>query len=431
MAARYRWLYPRAIAAARRAGRGSGLWLITNNFSTGGAQSSARRLLLGLQAAGERVRAAVVEEDPEWPTAGRRALVEAKIPVIAPGLNAAGVHEAAIEQILGAVDADPPQSVLFWNLRPAFKVALADALAGVPIYDISPGEMFYDSLEKYFTKPQWKFGCRTPLEYGGLLAGVIVKYSAEAEQAEQFLGAPVHVIPNGVEVVKRNGAGREAEEARPHPSPLPQGEGETSAVPGRMDDSGPRESRCERGQISESPFVFGTAARINPQKRLEDLLEAFHLAHDRLPPYVLKIAGGEETGCGEYAAKLRAGCNGLPVQWLGEVTDVAGFHRGLDAFAMISEPAGCPNASLEAMAAGLPIIATDFGGASEQVIDGETGRLVPARDSRALALALIETATRSELFRKMGMAGKQLMKERFSLERMIEGYRRVCLGGMR
>jgi glycosyltransferase involved in cell wall biosynthesis len=391
MAARYRWLYPRTIAAAR-CETGNGLWLIANNFSTGGAQSSARRLLLGLQAQGVRVRAAVVEEDPVFPTPGRRALLDHGVPVIAPPLDATGQHEAAIEQLLAAIDADPPQAVLFWNLRPAFKVALADALLNKPVYDVSPGEMFYDSFEKYFQKPNWRFGCPTPQEYGALLAGVIVKYGAEAAQAAAYLGAPVHVVPNGV--------------------PLPQTDG-----------------RAERnGNGDVKPLViFGTAARINPQKRLEDLLEAFHLAHDRLPAYVLKIAGGIERGCDAYAAGLRARCNGLPVEWLGEVTNVAALHREMDAFAMISEPAGCPNASLEAIAAGVPVIATDFGGASEQVINGQTGRLVPARNPRALAEALVHVATQTDLRYEMGLAGIELIRERFSLDRMISDYRRICL----
>jgi glycosyltransferase involved in cell wall biosynthesis len=179
--------------------------------------------------------------------------------------------------------------------------------------------------------------------------------------------------------------------------------------------------------VGKSAVVFGTAARINPQKRLEDLLEAFHLAHDRLPHYVLKIAGGVERDCDEYAARLRAGCNGLPVQWLGDVTDVPAFHRELDAFAMISEPAGCPNASLEAIAAGLPVIATDFGGASEQVIDGYNGRLVPVRNPAAFADALVELATQPESRCRMSLAGTELIRERFSIERMVAAYRRICL----
>jgi glycogen synthase len=71
----------------------------------------------------------------------------------------------------------------------------------------------------------------------------------------------------------------------------------------------------------------------------------------------------------------------------------ATFLAGLDVFAMISEPSGCPNASLEALAAGVPVIATDVGGAREQVIDGKSGRLVPARDASALANAIVDSRT--------------------------------------
>src|SRR5262249_10190897 len=76
MAQGYARLYPRAVRRARRL-RGDGLLLVTNNFSTGGAQSSARRLLLGLHARGVRARAAVLQEQPAHPTRGRRALLEA------------------------------------------------------------------------------------------------------------------------------------------------------------------------------------------------------------------------------------------------------------------------------------------------------------------------------------------------------------------
>src|SRR5262249_41180753 len=75
------WLYPRAIEAARGRRRGSGLLLICNNFVTGGAQSSARRLLTGLAAQGVRVRAVVLQEEPANPTPGRQALLAAGVPV--------------------------------------------------------------------------------------------------------------------------------------------------------------------------------------------------------------------------------------------------------------------------------------------------------------------------------------------------------------
>src|SRR5581483_8486831 len=136
MAARYRWLYARSIAAAGRTRQNSGLWLVTNNFSTGGAQSSARRLLAGLAAGGVRVRAAVVEEHPENPTPGRRALAEAGIGVLCVPFGDAAEPPPEegdplafrCRRLLAAIDADPPEAVVFWNLQPAFKVALADAL---------------------------------------------------------------------------------------------------------------------------------------------------------------------------------------------------------------------------------------------------------------------------------------------------------------
>jgi glycosyltransferase involved in cell wall biosynthesis len=387
MAARYRWLYRRVIAAAGRTRRGKGLWLIANNFSTGGAQSSARRLLLGLAGDGVPVRAAVIEEDPANPTPGRRALLRAGIPVLAVPQPPSQQIEVAVETLLRAVDRDLPQAVLFWNLRPAYKVWLVDALLDVPAFDISPGEMFFESLAVYFARPPVVLPYRTPRDYGARLAGVIVKYHAEAQAAAERLGAPVHVVPNGVPVI--NGA------------PV---------------SAGPR-----------TGLVIGTAARVNPQKRLEDLLEALHLAHERLPAYTLRVAGGVERGCDDYAARLRALANGLPVQWLGEVADMPGFYRELDLFAMISEPAGCPNASLEAMGAGLPVIATDNGGVSEQVIDGQTGRLVPPRDPPSLADALANLAAQPELRQSLGKAGRNLVRERFSVERMVADYRRICL----
>jgi glycosyltransferase involved in cell wall biosynthesis len=386
MIERYLDLYPRSIAAARARGPGQGLWLVTNNFSTGGAQSSARRLLLGLFADGIPVRAAVLEEEPANPTPGRRALLAAGVPIRV--LPAAGTIEPAraVTLLLEAIDDDPPRAVLFWNALMEYKLLLADRLLDTPVYDVSPGEMYYTSMERYFRRRRPGLPYRAPADYGARLAGIIVKYRAEAEAAAGRLGASVHVIPNGVPL-----------------GPAP-----------------PFRSPSER-------LIMGTAARISPQKKLEELVAALRLAHGSLPPYCFRFAGGVERGCAAYADRLRHDAQGLAVEWTGEWTDVAPFLGDLDLFVMISEPAGCPNASLEAMAHGLPVIATDVGGAAEQIVDGVTGRVVPRGDTEALAAALIEAAGDPNRRASWGRAARLRAEASFDQKRMVADYRRVCL----
>ncbi len=169
-------------------------------------------------------------------------------------------------------------------------------------------------------------------------------------------------------------------------------------------------------------LTFVTSARLSPDKKLEELILALRLAAPQLPPFRLRIAGGPERGDNGYADRLRRSTRGLPVEWCGEVTDMAGFLQSADLFVMISEPPGCPNASLEALAAGLPVLATDVGGASEQVLDGVTGRLVPPGDPPAFAEALIELAVTPERRKELGKAARIHAEKCFSVERMARDY---------
>ena len=384
MAEGYRRLYPRAIEVSSPRKAKKGLWLITNNFSMGGAQSSARRLLLGMAARGIRVRAAVLEEQAEYPTPGRQSLLAANIPVLA--LPPAGSIDPAeaVAMLLKHLDKDPPEAVMFWNVIPQYKLLLADSLLGVPIFDVSPGEMYFSALERYFENPRHGLPYRTARQYGERLSGAIVKYQAEAAKAAEWLGTPVHVIPNGV--------------------PL---DFQTS------------------DRSSNDVLAIGTAARISPQKKLEELFDALRRADGRMPPYELSIAGGVERGADDYARGLCEDAIGLPVKFLGQLQDPSSFYRNLDLFVMISEPAGCPNASLEAMACGLPVVATDVGGASEQVVDGVTGRLVPRGDTSTLADAIVAVAHNQDLRTRYGRAGRSRIAALFDLDRMVEDYCRL------
>ena len=93
--------------------------------------------------------------------------------------------------------------------------------------------------------------------------------------------------------------------------------------------------------------------------------------------------------------------------WLpGERADVPDVMRGLDCFVLPSLAEGISNTILEAMASGLPVLATDVGGNAELVVAGQTGRLVPAGDVEALAAGLVGMAADPAGAAAMGRAGR-------------------------
>lgn len=84
-----------------------------------------------------------------------------------------------------------------------------------------------------------------------------------------------------------------------------------------------------------------------------------------------------------------------------------------------------PRSIIEAMAAGLPVIATDIRGCREEVIDGETGRLVAPRDARALAGALGDLMRDADLRRRMGEAGRRRAEAEFDERIVLERQREI------
>ena len=109
--------------------------------------------------------------------------------------------------------------------------------------------------------------------------------------------------------------------------------------------------------------------------------------------------------------------------WLpGERHDVPDILRGFDCFVLPSLAEGISNTILEAMASGLPVIATRVGGNPELVIEGKTGQLVPTGDPEAMAAALIAYARNPEQARAVGQAGRAEIERRFSMEAMVAAY---------
>jgi glycosyltransferase involved in cell wall biosynthesis len=103
----------------------------------------------------------------------------------------------------------------------------------------------------------------------------------------------------------------------------------------------------------------------------------------------------------------------------GYINGTAKILPGFDVFALSSLWEGHPLSVLEAMAAGLPIVATRVNGITETVLHGETGYVVPVGDPGSMAERLLEFITDSNLASRMGEAGRQRVLEQFSLERML------------
>jgi glycosyltransferase involved in cell wall biosynthesis len=125
----------------------------------------------------------------------------------------------------------------------------------------------------------------------------------------------------------------------------------------------------------------------------------------------------------------RADLEGGPLELLGERDDVPELLAVSDVFVLSSRSEGLPMSVIEAMAAGLPVVASAVGGVPELVIDGETGVLVPPGDARALASALRRLLADPELRRQMGDAGRRRAEQLFDLQRFhrehLELYERL------
>jgi glycosyltransferase involved in cell wall biosynthesis len=108
------------------------------------------------------------------------------------------------------------------------------------------------------------------------------------------------------------------------------------------------------------------------------------------------------------------------VHFVGHQEDILPWLAALDVFVLSSDWEGMSNALLEAMAAGLPVVATAVGGTPEVVVDGVTGLLVPPHDPISLAEAIVRLLDAPDLRRQMGQAGRERVKKRFTVERMVE-----------
>ncbi len=292
---------------------------------------------------------------------------------------------------------------VFRQLRPAIvhtrnigtiEASLAARLAGVPVR--IHGEHGWDSADPDGSNPAHRVTrrlCRIAVDHWIALSSHIERY------LRQRVGVPparLTRICNGVDTQRF----------------APRGAGGRRSIPG---------SPFQDPRL----FVVGTVGRLQAIKDQPNLVRA--LAHavavspeaERRMRLVI-VGDGPDRAAVEWEV-IRAGLD-RHVWLAGAREDVSAVMACLDVFALPSRAEGISNTILEAMACGLPVVATRVGGTPDLIAEGETGRLVPASDPVALGDALVELMRDPLVAERLGSRARLECERRFSLERMVADY---------
>ncbi|HEX7447036.1 MAG TPA: glycosyltransferase family 4 protein [Pirellulales bacterium] len=209
----------------------------------------------------------------------------------------------------------------------------------------------------------------------------------------------IHYLPNGV--------------------PMPEDGDANSRVQSRADLAAAEPSLVHD---TDAPLVVYTG-RLHPMKGLEYLLGAWPEVLRRVSRARLWIVG---DGPDRWRLMGLIETMGLStsVRLVGPFDDVEEFLRAADVFVLPSLEEGMSLALLEAMAMGLPVVATAIP-ANEVLVDPEVGRLAPTRDPSSLAAAIASLLTDRETAARLGRAGRARVAERFSLDKMVTEHLRL------
>jgi sugar transferase (PEP-CTERM/EpsH1 system associated) len=169
--------------------------------------------------------------------------------------------------------------------------------------------------------------------------------------------------------------------------------------------------------------VIGTVARMAAIKDPLNLVRAFIALRSAPGGRAARLVFVGDGDLKSAAEQLLRDAGALEAAWLaGARDDVPQLLREMDVFALGSRREGISNTVLEAMASGLPVVATATGGNMELVRDGESGRLVPPADSAALAAALLGYVADPQLRAAHGHRARQLAEHEYSLRIMVDAY---------
>lgn len=219
-------------------------------------------------------------------------------------------------------------------------------------------------------------------------------FAVVSEHLKRYFTEELGIPAEGVIVVP-NGVDTERFSPGPNTGTAPSGSVRLISV-GRLVDA------------KDYPTLFAAAATLRAEGR----------------EFSLSIVGDGDLRANVEANVARSGLNDT-VRLLGNRTDVGSLLQSSDAFVLSSRREGLPVSVLEALATGLPVVATKVGAIPDVVNDGENGLLVPPGDPQALAAAIRRLLDDAPLRRLIGETARRLVVEQYSLDRMVDRYAEI------
>jgi sugar transferase (PEP-CTERM/EpsH1 system associated) len=175
-------------------------------------------------------------------------------------------------------------------------------------------------------------------------------------------------------------------------------------------------------------WIVGSVGRMQPVKDPLTLARAFVLALELAPSLrsTLRLTMAGDGAVRSEVQKLLQEAGVADLAWLpGERADIPEIMASLQLFVLPSLAEGISNTILEAMASGLPVVATAVGGNADLVLEGQTGEIVPAADPVAMARHIVGLANDPARARTLGQAGRERVEARFSMAAMVSAYQRL------
>jgi glycosyltransferase involved in cell wall biosynthesis len=205
-------------------------------------------------------------------------------------------------------------------------------------------------------------------------------------------------------------------------------------MPVESDPENCREKVLSGTGVSSEVLIITVVANLIGYKGHLDLLAAINKVRDRLPPWRLMCVGRDDGAGNELRQEAQRLGISDKVSLLGLRSDVNALLSASDIVVLPSHEEGFPNALIEAMAAGRPVVSTNVGGSAEAVEHGVTGLLVPAHDPSAMSLAILDLAMNPKKRADLGGRAREGLREKYDVDLAVRRHEflyRAILAGER